>query len=407
VMEANLKSRGLKGFTVKHTLFASYIGYVVQAIGINFAPLLFLTFQRDYDISIEKITFLVTINFIIQLLMDGLSTGFVDRVGYKISVVIANFFSAAGMFLMALLPNILEDAYAGLLIATVFYAIGGGLIEVVVSPIVEAAPTDGKAAAMSLLHSFYCWGHAAVVILSALFFKFVGIDKWEIMAVVWGLVPFFNAFFYMCVPIYQLDGGEKGVKIRKLFGMKFFWVMLFLMLGAGAAEQAISQWASTFAEAALGVTKTVGDIAGPCTFAILMGCSRVFYSKCGKKINLARFMLLSGILCLGGYLLAALSPVPALGLIGCAICGLAVGIMWPGTFNLAAGGLKGSTTGMFAILALAGDAGCTLGPTLVGMVSGYFEDDMKKGLLAAIAFPIIIIVCLLGYKRAKKSIKFD
>lgn len=407
MMEANLKSRGLKGFTVKHTLFASYIGYVVQAIGINFAPLLFLTFQRDYDISIEKITFLVTINFIIQLLMDGLSTGFVDRVGYKISVVIANFFSATGMFLMALLPNILENAYAGLLIATVFYAIGGGLIEVVVSPIVEAAPTDGKAAAMSLLHSFYCWGHAAVVIISALFFKFVGIDKWEIMAVVWGLVPLFNAFFYMCVPIYQLDGGEKGIRIRRLFGMKFFWIMLFLMLGAGAAEQAVSQWASTFAEAALGVTKTVGDIAGPCTFAILMGCSRVFYSKNGKKLNLAGFMLCSGILCLAGYLLAALSPVPALGLIGCAICGLAVGIMWPGTFNLAAGGLKGSTTGMFAILALAGDAGCTIGPTLVGMVSGYFGDDMKKGLLAATVFPVLIIVCLLGYKRAKKSIKFE
>ncbi len=406
MIETNLRSRGLKGFTVTHTLFASYIGYVVQAIGINFAPLLFLTFQRDYNISIEKITFLVTINFVIQLSIDALSTSFVDKIGYKKSVVMANLFSAVGLFLMAVLPNILSDAYIGLLIATVFYAVGGGLIEVVVSPIVEAAPTDGKAAAMSLLHSFYCWGHAAVVIISALFFRFVGIDKWEIMAVVWGLVPLFNTFFYACVPIYQLDGGEKGIKIRKLFGMKFFWLMLVLMLGAGAAEQSMSQWASSFAESALGVSKTVGDMAGPCTFAMLMGCSRVFYAKLGKKIKLAAFMLLSGVLCLGGYLLAALSPLPVLGLIGCAICGMAVGIMWPGTFNLAAGGPKGSTTGMFAILALAGDAGCTVGPTLVGMVSGLWGDDMRKGLLVATIFPIMVVIGLLLYKRTQKSIKF-
>ncbi|MBQ9765668.1 MAG: MFS transporter [Lachnospiraceae bacterium] len=399
----NLKAKGLRGFNIQHTLFASFIGYVVQAIGINFAPLLFLTFQRDYEISIEKITFLVTINFVIQLLMDALSTGFVDKIGYKASAVIAHFFSATGLFAMAFLPGIMEDKYLGLLIATFLYAIGGGLIEVVVSPIVEALPIKKKAATMSLLHSFYSWGHAAVVIVSALFFLFIGIDKWEILAVIWGLVPFFNAFFYMCVPVYHLDGEEKGIRMGKLFRMKFFWIMLVLMLGAGAAEQAVSQWASVFAEMGLGVSKTVGDIAGPCTFAILMGISRVFYAKCGSKVNLSIFMLWSGVLCLFGYLLAALSPIPVIGLIGCAICGLSVGIMWPGTFNLAAGGLKGSTTGMFAVLALAGDAGCTLGPTLVGMVSGRMNNSMQAGILTATVFPTIIIIFLLLYKREMRT----
>lgn len=401
-------SSGSKRLNVKHTLYASYIGYIVQAISINFAPLLFLTFQREYGITLEMVTLLVSVNFVIQFLIDGLSTVFIDKIGFRTAAVAAHMMAAFGLSALAWLPAAMApDSYAGLLIATIFYAVGGGLTEVVISPIVEAAPTERKASAMSLLHSFYSWGQALVVIGSVVFFKLAGIENWRILAVIWSLIPLFNAFYFMLVPIYELGGDEKPAGIRKLFGMRYFWIMLILMFGSGAAEQAISQWASAFAEASLGVSKAVGDIAGPCAFAILMGSSRVFYAKFGAKIKLSRFMAVSAVICLIGYVMAALSPVPAAGLLSCAVCGLAVGIMWPGTYNLAAGGIRNGGAGMFAILALAGDAGCTLGPTAVGVVSGIFGDDIKKGLLAATVFPIAIIIGLIMYGRyrAKQNIK--
>lgn len=397
-------SFGSKKLNVKHTLYASYIGYIVQAISINFAPLLFLTFQREYGITLEMVTLLVSINFVIQFLIDGLSTVFIDKIGFRAAAVAAHLMAAFGLSALAWLPAAMApNSYAGLVIATIFYAIGGGLTEVVISPIVEAAPTERKASAMSLLHSFYSWGQALVVIGSVVFFKLAGIENWRILAVIWSLIPLFNALYFMLVPIYELGGDEKPAGIRKLFGMRYFWIMLILMFGSGAAEQAISQWASAFAEASLGVSKAVGDIAGPCAFAILMGSSRVFYAKLGAKIKLSRFMAVSAVICLIGYVMAALSPVPAVGLLSCAVCGLAVGIMWPGTYNLAAGGIRNGGAGMFAILALAGDAGCTLGPTAVGVVSGIFGDDIKKGLLAATVFPMAIIIGLIMYGRYRRK----
>lgn len=397
-------SFGSKKLNVKHTLYASYIGYIVQAISINFAPLLFLTFQREYGITLEMVTLLVSINFVIQFIIDGLSTVFIDKIGFRAAAVAAHLMAAFGLSALAWLPAAMApNSYAGLVIATIFYAIGGGLTEVVISPIVEAAPTERKASAMSLLHSFYSWGQALVVIGSVVFFKLAGIENWRILAVIWSLIPLFNALYFMLVPIYELGGDEKPAGIRKLFGMRYFWIMLILMFGSGAAEQAISQWASAFAEASLGVSKAVGDIAGPCAFAILMGSSRVFYAKLGAKIKLSRFMAGSAVICLIGYVMAALSPVPAVGLLSCAVCGLAVGIMWPGTYNLAAGGIRNGGAGMFAILALAGDAGCTLGPTAVGVVSGIFGDDIKKGLLAATVFPIAIIIGLIMYGRYRRK----
>lgn len=377
----------------KSTIYACFVGYIVQAVVNNFTPLLFLTFQDTYRIPLSSITILVTINFGLQLLVDLLSVGFVDRIGYRVSILLAHGFATVGILALAVLPELTPDPFIGLMIAVIIYAIGGGLLEVLVSPIMEACPTDNKEKAMSLLHSFYCWGHVGVVLISTLFFRIFGIENWKILACVWALVPLCNGFFFAKVPIASLiKEGEQGYTVRQLAGQKLFWIFLLMMVCAGASEQAVSQWASTFAEKGLGVSKTVGDLAGPMAFAILMGTARAFYGKFGDKINLDKFMIGSSILCLASYLCISLVPSPVMGLIGCAVCGLSVGIMWPGTFSKAAAALPKGGTALFALMALAGDLGCSGGPTLVGMVSSGFGDDLKKGILMAAVFPVLLTV---------------
>lgn len=380
----------------KRTLTACFIGYIVQAIVNNFAPLLFLTFQSTYGIPLSRITLLVTINFSLQLLIDLLSAGFIDKIGYRASVVLAHIFSAAGLILMTVLPGLLPDAFVGLLISVLVYALGGGLLEVLVSPIVEACPTDNKEKAMSLLHSFYCWGHVGVVLLSTLFFAVFGIENWKILALLWALVPLFNLILFATAPICTLnEDGEKGMSLSGLLTSKIFWILMLLMVCSGACEQAVSQWASTFAEKGLGISKTAGDLAGPMMFALLMGTSRLLYGKWGEKMNLQKCMAYSGVLCAVSYLLISLSPIPVLSLIGCGICGFSVGILWPGTFSMAAKQLRSGGTVLFALLALAGDLGCTGGPTYVGLISGAFGDDLKAGILAALIFPAFFLLGLL------------
>lgn len=383
------------------TIYACFVGYIVQAIVNNFVPLLFLTFEKSYHIPLSQITMLITINFGIQLLVDLLSAGFVDRIGYRVSVVLAHVFAAVGLVGLVLLPEIMPNAFAGLLIAVFIYALGGGLIEVLISPIVESCPTDNKEKAMSLLHSFYCWGHVGVVLLSTVFFGIFGIANWKILACIWALIPVINAFVFAKAPIAPLiEEGESGMTMLDLCKSKVFWVMMLMMLCAGASEQAVSQWASTFAEKGLGVTKTIGDLAGPMTFAILMGSSRAFYGKFGHKIDLDRFMLGSSVLCIFSYLLIVASPIPFLSLVGCGICGLSVGIMWPGTFSKASVALKNGGTAMFALLALAGDLGCSGGPTIVGFVSSAAADNLKAGILVAIVFPVVMAVEIILQRRS-------
>ena len=328
----------------KHTINACYIGYITQAVVNNFAPLLFLTFQRSYGISLGKISFLVTVNFGVQLLVDFLAAHFVDRIGYRISIVAAHILAAAGLIGLALFPQMMEDSYSGLMAAIILYAVGGGLLEVLVSPIVEACPTERKAAAMSLLHSFYCWGHMGVVILSTAFFYLFGIDQWQVLAVIWAAVPLANALYFFLVPIRTLAEEEEGLSIRRLSGKMVFWILMVLMICAGASEQAVSQWASAFAESGLHVSKSVGDLAGPCAFAFFMGVSRVVSAKYSDRISLERIMMGSGGLCVVSYLLIALSPWPVLSLAGCALCGFAVGALWPSTFSLAMKKIPGGGT---------------------------------------------------------------
>ncbi len=374
------------------TVAACFVGYIVQAVVNNFVPLLFLTFQRTYHIPLSQITLLVTFNFGIQLLVDLLSVGFVDRIGYRASMVAAHVLSAAGLILLTVLPEILPSPFAGILTAVMVYAVGGGLLEVLVSPVVEACPSDNKEKAMSMLHSFYCWGHVGVVLLSTLFFHAAGTENWKILAVTWAVIPVLNAFLFVKVPMAALiEEGETGLRVTELFGIRMFWVLLVMMVCAGASEQAVSQWASTFAEKGLGISKTAGDLAGPMAFAVLMGASRAFYGKYGDRINLDRFMVYSSVLCILSYLGISLLPIPQLSLIACAVCGLSVGIMWPGTFSKAAAALPKGGTAMFALLALGGDVGCSGGPTVVGFVSGALGDDLKMGILAGVVFPVLLL----------------
>lgn len=388
------------------TLYACFVGYIVQAIVNNFVPLLFLTFVSTYQISLSKITFLVTFNFGVQLCVDLLSAKFADRIGYRPLAVAAHVCCAAGLIGLTIFPDVFGNPFAGIMVSVVIYAVGGGLIEVLISPIVEACPTERKDAAMSLLHSFYCWGHVGVVLISTLFFAIFGLNSWKILAIIWAAVPIINGIAFCRVPIAPLlDEDVQGYTIRELCRVKTFWIMMLLMVCAGACEQGISQWASTYAEAGLGVSKTVGDLAGPMLFAVLMGTSRAVYGKVSERINLEKFMVLSGILCLISYLLAALASSPFIGLIGCGLCGLSVGILWPGTFSMASADIRRGGTAMFALLALGGDVGCSGGPTFVGLAAGRFGDDLKMGILFAVLFPILLLAGLFWRHRNAKYVQ--
>lgn len=374
------------------TMRACFTGYIVQAIVNNFVPLLFLTFQRTYHIPLQQITLLVTFNFGIQLLTDLLSVAFVDRMGYQASMVLAHILSALGLICLTVLPEWMGHPFAGILISVIVYAVGGGLLEVLVSPVVEACPSTHKEKAMSMLHSFYCWGHVGVVFFSSIFFKLAGIENWKLLAVLWAVIPILNALVFTRVPIAPvLPEGEEGMTIGTLFQNRTFWLLFVMMICAGASEQSVSQWASLFAEKGLGISKTAGDLAGPMAFAVLMGASRAFYGNYGEKINLDRFMVVSSVLCILSYLCLVFMPVPVLSLAGCALCGLSVGILWPGTFSRASKALPAGGTALFALLALGGDIGCSGGPTLVGMVSGMCKGNLKAGILAALIFPVLLL----------------
>ena len=387
----------------EHTIYASYLGYITQAICNNFAPLLFLTFSSEFHLTLDKIALITTVNYLVQLTVDFLAVKYIDRIGYRISIVASHIFSAAGLIGLAVLPRAMGNEYMGLMTSVVLYAIGGGITEVLISPIVEACPTKRKEAVMSLLHSFYCWGHVGVIIVSTLFFVFVGIEKWRILAIVWAVIPLFNSVYFAMVPLYSIVEEHEKMSLKGLFRQKVFWVLIFLMVGAGASEAAMSLWASAFAESALHVSKTVGDLAGPCMFAALMGIARAGYGKNSDRIPLKKMMLLSVGLCIVCYLIAGLSAKPVFGLIGCAVCGLSVGIFWPGTFSLAAMKLPTAGTAMYAFMALAGDIGCSAGPTLVGFVANANQNNLKIGLLCALVFPIMLLAGLTMLRSNNKN----
>lgn len=388
----------------KATIKASFLGYVVQAVVNNFVPLLFVHMQNEFAIPLAKITILITFNFGLQLLIDLLSTPFVEKIGYRASMLLSNACVIAGLVLLTVLPGVTGDPFAGILICVCVYAVGGGLQEVLVSPIVEACPTDNKQTVMSLLHSAYCWGHVAVVLLSTAFFTIFGIDNWRALALLWCIVPAADFVMFTKVPIAKLEPeeGEAKGSLRVLFSQSFFWVMMLMMLCAGASEQAVSQWSSAFAEKGLGVSKTMGDLLGPMLFALCMAASRTIYGIWGDKLDLKRFMAVSVLLCVAAYIVIAVVPDPIIALLGCGLAGFAVGIFWPGTFSTASARVKGRGTLLFALLALAGDLGCSGGPTFAGLIASAAEGNMRLGIGAAICFPVLMGVGLMltGRHRA-------
>jgi len=384
------------------TLAACYLGFVTQAISANFAPLLFLTFKNTYGITLEKIAMIPMVFYLTQLLVDLAATKFADKIGYRVCVVASQVLSATGLVLMAILPEVFSAPFAGILTAVILYAIGSGLIEVLVSPIVEACPFENKDGVMSLLHSFYCWGAMGVILGSTLFFSVFGVENWKVLTCIWALIPLYNTFNFMFCPIERLIEDGESMGIRGLLKTPIFWLMILLMVCSGASEASMAQWASAFTESALGVSKTVGDLAGPCLFAMFMGISRMLYGKFSEKLDLTRVMLICGAMCVGCYLLASLSPLPILGLAGCALCGLAVGIMWPGSISISSRSCPRGGTAMFAFLALAGDLGATVSPAMVGGLSEIAGGNLKTGLLVAAVFPVILVAGLLVLNRTKK-----
>lgn len=389
----------------KKTLIACYLGFITQAISANFTPLLFLTFKGTYGISLEMIAIIPMVFYLTQLLVDLVAVKFADIIGYRTCVIVSQVVSAVGLILMAFLPELLPNPFVGILISVILYAIGSGLIEVLLSPIVEACPFENKAGVMSLLHSFYCWGAVGTILGSTLFFAIFGTEHWQILTLIWAAVPLINTFNFFTCPIERLVEDGEGMRIGQLLRLPLFMLLILLMICVGASEATMTQWASAFTESALGVSKTIGDLAGPCMFATLMGVARVFYGKKGEKIDLAKVLLVCGALAVACYLLAALSPISIIGLIGCALCGLAVGIMWPGTISISAKKCPKGGTAMFAFLALAGDLGAAIGPTVVGAVADAVGGNLKTGLLFAAIFPAVLIlgVFLLIKKFGKQS----
>lgn len=387
------------------TLTACYLGFITQSIAANFAPLLFLTFHKSYGIPLGKIALISTAFYLTQLFIDVICAGYVDRIGYRICAVASEATSALGLIGLAVLPEILPDPFTGIIISVIVYAIGSGLIEVLGSPIVEACPFEHKEAVMSLLHSFYCWGSVGVILLSTIFFAVFGVAHWRWLSYIWAFVPLYNIYNFAVCPIEKLVEDGEGMPVRRLFRTPIFFLGIILMVCAGASEMSMAQWASAFVESALGLSKTIGDLAGPCMFAVTMGVSRSIYGKYGEKIELRRYMLGSGTLCLVCYILAALSHNPFLSLAGCIFCGFSVGIMWPGTISILSGRLPMGGTAMFALLAMAGDLGGAFGPGLVGFITERRNGNLQAGMLAGGIFPavMILVIIVIGLKTKREQ----
>lgn len=388
--------------TYRSTMIACYNGYIVQAICMNLVPLLYLTFQRQFEISLGQISSLIAVNFILQLLIDLAASRFADRLNLRATVLVSHLFAAAGLMGLSLFPAWMPP-YPGLLLAEAMLGVGGGLIEVVISPLIEACPTEKKSASMSLLHSFYCWGQAGVVLLSSIFFSFLDIDRfWRVLPFLWAVIPLAGAAAFCAVPIFRLQSEEGGSGSRRLLRSGSFLLFAVMMFCAGAAELTMSQWASSFAESALGVNKTVGDLLGPCMFAVMMGTARLLYGKFSSGLHLEHLMLWGCVLCGASYLLAAFAGAPLLALLGCMLCGLSVGIFWPGVLSTAAQELPGGGISMFALLALAGDVGCLLGPSVAGQIAQACGGDLRYAFCFALIFPLICLSVLL-IRRLKKT----
>ena len=393
----------------KATIVASCLGYITQAIMLNFPPLLYLFFQEELGLTLSQVSFLITANIIIELVVDVIVSKIAPSVGYRPLVILATVFATMGLVAMFILPTVMTNKFLALILSMMLCGAGGGIMEVLISPIVEACPTKNKSGMMSLLHSFYCWGQAGVVLISTIFFQIFGLENWIYIAIAWTIVPLTCLILFTRVPIYTLEEeATEKPSLISLFKNKLFWLLVVMMICAGASELAMAQWASAFAETAIGRSdlKWLTDLLGPCLFAICMGLARVFYAKMSEKINLAKGIFISSIVCIASYLITILSPFPVLSLFGCALCGIGAGIMWPASYSMASDKIPNGGVLMFGLLALAGDFGCLAGPSLAGQISALFDNNLKVGFAVSIIFPLVLaIICASMLIKRKKSKK--
>ena len=385
----------------KSTLHACYLGYITQALIVNLPPILFVVFRDKFGLTYTMLGSLVMVNFITQLITDAIAVKYINKFSQRSVAVLAHALAAAGMLLLALLPEIMANPYAGLIISSIVFAVGGGLIEVLVSPIVESLPGEAKASSMSLLHSFYSWGQVLVILLSTAALLLTGHALWFALPLAWSILPLITLFKFTKVPLMPAEEESKRTPLKTLITSKIFLLALLLMVCSGASEQAMGQWASLFAEKGLGISKTLGDLLGPCLFAVMMGLARTLYGIKGQKINMLKTLTVCSALCILSFVITAIVPVPAISLFGCALCGLSVSLMWPGMLSLTASGYPSGGTAMFAILALSGDLGCSIGPWLTGIIAD--RSTLNTGLLAAIIFPVVMLIGLAGFKLCKRT----
>lgn len=386
----------MSNINYKSTLHACYLGYITQALIVNLPPLLFVVFREKFGLSYTMLGSIVMLIFVTQLIVDALAVEYVDKIGHRTSAVMAHAFAAVGMIALAFLPRILPYPFIGLIVSSILFSIGGGLIEVLVSPIVESLPSEAKASSMSLLHSFYSWGQVLVIILSTLALLFLGQELWFFLPLVWSLLPLYTLFKFTRVPLIPPEEESKRTPLRTLFRSRIFLIALLLMICSGASEQSMAQWASLFAEKGLGISKTLGDLLGPCLFAVMMGIVRTWYGMKGQKVHIHKILVISSVLCMASFVITAIVPIPAISLLGCALCGLSVSLMWPGMLSLTAASYPSGGVAMFAILALAGDLGCSVGPQLIGIIAD--SSSLNWGLLTAIIFPTVMLVGLVALK---------
>ncbi len=376
----------------KFTVFGSYVGYLVQGVILSFLPLLYVQFNKEFSISYDVISVVISITFLLQLCIDYFAAKFVDRIGYRKCLVASCIFSTIGLALLGILPYYINPV-AGIIIAVVFYSTGCGLIEVLVSPLVESCPTKNKTAHMCLLHSFYCWGLLFTVLVSTAFFAVFGIENWRWLAICWAFLPFVNTFIFLFCPIYKQTETSEGTSIKQLLKNKTVWLIIILMLLGGSAEVSISQWMSVFVEQGLGIPKDYCDLLGTCIFAACMGISRVVFGLLSSKISLKKILLGAAAVTIAGYLLIGFSPNAVLSIIGCALCGFSTALLWPATLSLGAQIMPDTGTSLFGLMALGGDAGCIIGPALVGFVAA--KSSVSTGILSGIGCPIALFVIYL------------
>ena len=386
--------------TYKHTVFTCYLANIGAAAANNLASLLFIIFQNEFGLSSIQLATVISVNFMTQIVVDFLGAKYADKLGYRRTVLLSASLLTLGLLSLGVFPLLMPDnMFTALCMSAVIYAIGSGLGEVILSPIIEALPGDAKESAMSIMHSFYCWGHVCVVVLSTLYFQVFGTDHWQILPMIWAIVPLTTVFLFSVTPIRSLNEDKVSLPLRKLFTVKIFWLFMLLMLCGGAAELAMAQWSSLFAESALGVSKTVGNLLGPCFFAVMMGSARALYGKYSEKLPLISAIIVCSFITCAGYLMVSLIPNPYVALIGCGIIGFGVGIFWPGTLSVASKAIPTGGAGMFAILALFGDFGCSVGPQLAAVVSEAFDNNLKIGMLACTLFPLVILISTLVYVK--------